>query len=235
MIVPRDLVLLLLGATAIACSGKTTDSTTMVPAPGTDVPTPGTDVRATETETDAPVVSHVHFVLTNRTSADRFVITSPMACDAYAIVPMGASSPLLLDTTVSTCDCACAEFHADNIVDTWPLSGLARLAPGASQSFDWDARSLSVTTVPLTCDGRPLKAATVTHKAAGAGSYSVTFQVPKAVPSQCDPAYVGDPSIAACGYALSNQATACDLGGETVTVAFTLPSSGDLTVPVDLE
>jgi hypothetical protein len=186
---------------------------------------------------DIPSRQTVTFELSNQTGADRFVVTQGWYCDDFGIAsgPGGAALPLELGFQ---CLCECP--------NPGPVQATAyhRVAPGASYRLTWDARSLVTWSELYDCATHgwpgvpPQNEVFGAHQPVGAGPYRVTFAIEQTLPSRCSPTSGDD-------YTCTMEQPPIGMWPTTIaqicpslapqTVGFTLPQSGDLSLPVALQ
>jgi hypothetical protein len=180
-------------------------------------------------------VGAVTFVVTNASTADRYVVTQGQGCDAFVIGGEQLSLPF-------QCGCECAPPQ--------PSFTMTTVAAGQSVKLTWDGRHLVTYTTHMTCcpNGSPascnfpVTCATSTGGSAQpvpAGPLVVSIayatQVPtNAFPVSCTPTTGAFQCRVMSGPGPSQQCGVGAPGGGLAMQTFTLPASGGVTVPVSI-
>ena len=180
----------------------------------------------------------VTFRLTNSSSSDRFIATKGSWCDPYSVAE-GAGTPVPLTLGYQKkCD-AVAKVDAIRTIQ------FQRVAASASFPVTWDARQLVLVGAVADCgdsggdhdaDDRINKEYLEgVHQPVRAGPYSVAFAFESTLPADC--LLSGD--VATCPVSGPQQTLPyesllrCPMTSGTAAMAdFTLPASGDISVPV---
>jgi hypothetical protein len=181
-----------------------------------------------------PSTGTVSFVLTNASTADRYVVDFGQLCDAFAIAGAARSAPW-------SCGCECPMPQVQ--------MSFAHLAPGASVTLPWDGRAVSAyydtyQDCSLFGHGGP-PCATIQNAAmspVSVGSHQATFAVAQQPPSssssqclttstgfQCTlPSTGGAPAPGIC------DATSAGVAVTFVQQSFAVPATGNTTVNVSI-
>ena len=180
----------------------------------------------------------VTFRLTNASSSDRFIATKGSWCDPYSVAE-GAGTPVPLTLGYQKkCDAVAK-------VDVIRTIQFERVAAGASFPATWDARRLVLVGAVADCgdsggdhdaDDRINKEYLEgVHQPVSAGPYAVAFAFESTLPADCT--LTGD--VATCPVSGPQETLPyeallrCPMASGTAAMAsFTLPASGDISVPI---
>ena len=215
---------------ASSASDATVDAADAMPPPDAAPDGAGSTCDAGAQSSSRQTVS---LVVTNQTTADRFVVDLGWQCDALRFAPPdGGPLPLQL---VPQCICECPNPGAAG-----PAS-VERLAPGASITLTWDARSITTCIETVDCVAQgwpntpPASALVASAGPVAAGAYAATIAVFKALPANCS----GAGPMIACSVGGGSTPPTYSTGAQslctsdvTSTATFMLPASGDVQVPL---
>ncbi len=183
----------------------------------------------------------VTFVVTNSSDETRYVATSGMDCDAFAITGIeGGASGRLARSVGFTCPCECPAPQEPH-VERYVLVG-----PGESTELIWDARSMRVVSRAVDCGEMGWPGMECQSEPAGvwspvaAGRYRVSLVSEVDVPENCwedDTGLWCDISYGEPDLSFSSTQDFCgnEESESVVTAEFELPSTGDLEVEVILD
>lgn len=196
----------------------------------------GTDGGALDTAPPPPKEmaskQKVTFVITNNSKEDRWLVDSGFFCTPYDI------SGVLLSLGFK-CECECANPGSAH------AQGYRRIAAGATYEVTWDARALRTYEVEIDCSARgwpgmpPQKSTYGVLQPVKDGAYTATFAMESSLPKECTAS--GD--TASCSFGFMGgypgsypppTAARCS-STLTATATFTLASSGDVRVPVEVD
>jgi len=235
---------LLLGVLiSIGCAGEGTE----VPADPADTgvsPDAGQELRDSERPTDTALAEvavtecpkelasarTVTFAITNKSSADRWLVLRGAFCTPFSVEG--------LDLELGwQCGCECPNPGSPRV------ESYRRVPAGATYELVWDARRLLTCEESLDCSSwgptaMPVKMTRGMHQPAPSGTYSAAISFEESVPTKCSVS--GDDASCPWSYGGGTSAlpraiaSRCE-STKTATVSFTLPASGNVVVPVTIE